>query len=45
MKGEEMNDVENGMLDYSEFGSYEDDWLGGWGRHGDNEPFAIYDPD
>lgn len=40
-----MNDVENGMLDYSEYdNSNNDDWNGGWGLHDDDEPFAVYDP-
>ncbi len=39
-----MESIENGMLDYSEYGGYEDVWCGGWGRRDDDEPFAVYDP-
>lgn len=41
-----MNDVENGMLDYSEYddGYYIGSWLGGWGRHDDDDVWAVYDP-
>lgn len=37
--------IENGMLDYSENeNGYVGNWLGGWGAHDDDEPYAVYDP-